>query len=215
MRVHQITRSFRPLIKIGLTGGIGSGKSTAADILGSLGADVIDADQVSRYVYEPDKDGFAAVINTFGVGIVGADGKIDRRALGQQVFATESARRRLEIAVWPVMEDEFRRRFTRAAKAGTSVVCLEAAILFEAKWNALVDEVWVITASKERVLSRLLDRDGLNEQQVTDRLNAQLPVAQKIKLADVVIENDSSIDHLQDTMTRAWFKMISRYKKPR
>ena len=202
------------MIKIGLTGGIGSGKSTAAGILESLGADVIDADQVSRLVCEPGKDGFAAVIDTFGEGIIGADGKIDRRTLGQRIFADESARRHLEVAVWPVMEDEFRRRFTRAAKAGTSVVCLEAAILFEAKWNAFVDEVWVVTTSNERVLSRLQDRDGLNEHQVVQRLDAQLAVSQKIRLADVVIENDSSINLLQDTVIRAWSKMISRYTPP-
>lgn len=185
-----------------------------AGILDGLGADVIDADQVSRDVYEPDRDGFTAVVDTFGDCIIGADGKINRRALGQLVFADESARRRLENAVWPVMELEFRRRFARADHAGAEVVCLEAAVLIEAKWNSLVDEVWVVSAPTAQVLNRLLDRDGLTEQQVADRLRTQLPVSKKIKIAGVVINNDGSIDHLREAVTRAWTGILERSRKP-
>lgn len=202
------------MIKLGLTGGIGSGKSTVAGILDGLGADVIDADQVSRDVYEPESDGFTAVVDTFGASVIGTDGKIDRRALGELVFTDDSARRRLENAVWPVMEREFRRRFTLADQAGAEVVCLEAAVLIEAKWNTLVDEVWVVAAPAAQVINRLLDRDGLTEQQVNDRLRAQLPVSQKIKIASVVINNDGSTDHLRESVILAWSELLDRSSRP-
>ena len=201
------------MIKVGITGGIGSGKSTIVGILEGLGASVIDADQVSRDLYQPDKDGFSAVVDMFGPEIVDVHGNINRQALGKIVFANESARRRLEGAVWPLMEREFHQRFDCGEQTGAEVIFLEAAILIEAGWDALMDEIWVVIAGKSRVMDRLRERDGFDEQQVADRLNAQLADAQKIELASAVFENDGSVGSLRETVTQAWSEILERSRK--
>ena len=132
---------------VGLTGGIGSGKSTVAAILAELGARVIDADRIGHDVYRPGTPGFDRVVEAFGRGVVAADGTIDRRALGAIVFADPAARARLNAIVHPLIAGDLAGTIARARADGfAGPIVIEAAILLEAGWRSLVDRVWVVTA---------------------------------------------------------------------
>jgi dephospho-CoA kinase len=200
------------MIKIGLTGNIGVGKAEAARALEALGATVIFADAVSRQVYEPGQAGFDAVVREFGEKVVGPDGRIDRKALAAIVFSSEEQRKRLESAVWPVMAEAVERQMADAEAKGAPAVALEAAVLFEAGWERLVDEVWTVVAPDRAVIERVGRRDGLSEDQVKARLKAQLPAEEKARRADRVIVNDGSLDGLREQVRRAWEEVAGQGK---
>jgi dephospho-CoA kinase len=192
------------MIKIGLTGPIGAGKGEAAKVLASLGICVVYADQVSRDLYEPGREGYAAVVETFGNSVLGEDGRIDRRILGEKVFASEAERRRLEAAVWPLMAREVERRFAEAEATGATGAALEAAVLFEAGWDVLVDEVWAVTAPEELLIARVKAREPLESGQIKARLKAQLTGEEKARRADRVVPNDGDLAALREQVQRAW-----------
>ncbi len=134
---------------VGLTGGIGSGKSTVSQILAELGAFVIDADKVGHEIYLPGKEAWRQVVAAFGRDILAADQTIDRKKLGAVVFASDEARKRLNAIVHPLMFQDIRQRVTeKRAEGFTKPVVVEAAILIEAHWLPLVDEVWVVVTGK-------------------------------------------------------------------
>ncbi|MDA0233287.1 MAG: dephospho-CoA kinase, partial [Chloroflexi bacterium] len=162
------------MFKIGLTGVIGSGKAEVASILASLGAAVIYADQISRQIYEPGDAGHQAVVDTFGEDVLDEDERIDRAALAAIVFGDEAQRRRLENAVWPVMAAVVEKRLAAAEAEGAPAAVIEAAVLFEAGWDRLVDEVWAVTADEAASVLRVRRRDGASEDQVRARMAAQL-----------------------------------------
>ena len=134
---------------IGLTGGIASGKSTVVELLQELGAATIDADRLGHQTYEPGTDTFAAVVAAFGGEIVAADGSIDRRALGGKVFGQPDQLKRLTDIVWPGIRSLAAAELQRLEAQGEQVAVLEAAVLIEAEWQDLVDEVWVVSVSAE------------------------------------------------------------------
>lgn len=188
---------------IGLTGGIGSGKSTVATMLAELGAQVIDADRIGHEAYRPGSDGFARVVEAFGPGVVAADGAIDRNALGAVVFADPDARARLNAIVHPLIAAEIA---ARVAAAGPSAVPLviEAAIMLEAGWRGLVDRVWVVSVGRETAIARTTVARGLSRAEVERRLGAQMPDAERRRLGNVVIENDGTFAELRAQVEAAW-----------
>jgi len=188
---------------VGLTGGIGSGKSTVAAILAELGAHVIDADKIGHEVYRPGTEGFRAVVEAFGAGVVGADGTIDRRALGAIVFADDAARMRLNALVHPLIGREIARRID-AARAEERPIVIEAALLLEAGWRPLIDMVWLVSVPRETAIARLMAARGLTRVEVERRLDAQMTDAARRPLADVVIENDGSPEALRTQVESAW-----------
>ena len=192
------------MLKIGLTGVIGAGKAEVARILASLGAVAVYADEVSRAVYEPGEAGFRAIVDVFGSGVLDRDGRIDRRALGAKVFASEPERRKLEAAVWPVIAEALSRRLAEAEQGGATAAVIEAAVLFEAGWDRLVDEVWTVTAPETALVERVGARDGLSADQVRARMKAQLPAAEKEKRADRVVRNDGTLENLREHVEKAW-----------
>jgi dephospho-CoA kinase len=192
------------MIKIGLTGVIGSGKAEVANILASLGAAVIFADEISRRIYEPGDAGHQAVVNTFGEEVLDEDERIDRAALAAIVFGDESQRRRLEAAVWPVMAAVVKKEMTTAEAEGAPAVAIEAAVLFEAGWDLMVNEVWTVTTREETSVQRVGRRDGLNGEQVKARMAAQLSADEKAKRADRVIPNDGSLEDLREIVEKVW-----------
>ncbi len=196
------------MIKIGVTGGIGSGKAEVAKIMASLGAAVVFADQVSRRIYEPGDAGHQAVVDTFGEQILDEDERIDRAALAAIVFGDDAERERLEQAVWPVMAKVVERDFAAAGENGAEVVVLEAAVLFEAGWEGLVDEVWTVTTSEDVAVERVRRRDGLTEEQVRARMAAQLSAADKASKADRVIVNDGTLEELEESVERLWREVV-------
>ena len=195
---------------IGLTGGIASGKSLVSQQLAELGAVIIDADKVGHETYRQGSEAYRAVVEAFGRDVVGADGEIDRRALGGKVFGDPEARRRLEEIVWPAIRQVVQQRLAGLRDQGTSVVVLEAAVLIEASWTDLVDEVWLVEASPETVRGRLADRNGLTAEQAQARIRAQLTNEKRRPYAQVIIENDGSLDDLRRVVDEAWSKVAAR-----
>lgn len=195
---------------VGLTGGIGAGKSTVAAILTELGARVIDADRIGHEVYRPGSAGFARVVEAFGPGVVGADGAIDRRALGALVFADPAARARLNALVHPLIAAEVGRRVAAARAEGfAGPLVVEAAVLLEAGWRPLVDRVWVVSTRREHAIARIMAARGLTREEVEQRLDAQMPDSERRRHADLVIENDGSPAALRAAVEAAWDTLVS------
>jgi dephospho-CoA kinase len=199
------------MLVIGLVGGIGSGKSVASAMLAELGAEVINADLVGHEVYEPTKPGFDAIVAEFGAGIVGDDGRIDRKKLGPIVFADGAKLDRLNAIVHPLIRAEIERRIGRARDRGeVRVVVVEAAILLEAGWRSLVDQVWVISARREDVVERLATQRGMAASETDARMAKQMTDAERRAVADVVIENVGSLDDLRARLAGLWQAVAPR-----
>ena len=201
------------LLTIGLTGGIASGKSTAARYLGELGAHVIDADRLGHRAYEPDTPAFKQVVAAFGDAVVAADGTINRRALGAKVFGQPSELKELTDIVWP----EIRRLAdleieAERARCPDGVVVLEAAVMIEAGWQHSVDEVWVVAVGPEVAIERAMARDGLSADEVRARLNAQTSNAEHRRHADVLIDNSAGLDELRAQLDRQWKRVADTHE---
>ncbi|HZR85040.1 MAG TPA: dephospho-CoA kinase [Candidatus Binatia bacterium] len=196
---------------IGLVGGIGSGKSTVAGLLAGLGGAVIDADAIGHGVYRAGTPGFEAVVAAFGPEIVGADGEIDRRRLGAIVFGDEARLRELNGIAHPLIRAEIARRIAALRAEGRSpAVVVEAAILLEAGWRDLVDEVWVVSTGKERVIARIEEQRGLSAPDIEARMARQMADATRRAAADLVIENDGSLAELEQRVSEAWRRRVAR-----
>lgn len=194
---------------IGLTGGIGSGKSTVSHLLATLGAFVIDADKVGHEIYLPGKEAWHKVIEAFGRDILAVDQTIDRKKLGAIVFGNEDARKRLNAIVHPLMFHDIKRRIEeKRAEGFTAPIVVEAAVLIEANWLPLVDEVWVVVTGKSAVLERLAAQRGLSAQDTEARIASQLSDAERVKYAHVVISNDGSLEDLRAQVTHAWQRLV-------
>ncbi|MBI3304157.1 MAG: dephospho-CoA kinase [Deltaproteobacteria bacterium] len=194
---------------IGLTGGIGSGKSTVSQILAGLGAFVIDADKVGHEIYLPGKEAWQQVTAAFGRDILAADQTIDRKKLGAIVFGSEEARKKLNAIVHPLMFKDTGRRITeKRAEGFTQPIVVEAAILIEANWLPLVDEVWVIVTGKSAVVERVAAQRGLSAQDTEARIASQLADAERLKHANLVIPNDGSREELEQKVREAWGRVV-------
>ncbi len=190
---------------IGLTGGIASGKSTAAAYLGEKGASVIDADKLGHQAYEPDTDAFAQVVAAFGPEVVGADGLIDRKVLGGKVFGDPAALDRLTGIIWPEIGRLALAEFevARAARPDAPIV-LEAAVMLEAGWEPMVDEVWVVIVEPDTAVARATARDGVEEEAVRKRIAAQLSNDERRAKADIVIDNSGDEAALLAQLDAQW-----------
>ncbi|MCK4368605.1 MAG: dephospho-CoA kinase [Dehalococcoidales bacterium] len=192
---------------IGLTGGIGSGKSTVSGFLKELGAVIIDADRVGHEVLKPDSGAWREVVAAFGKEILTPDGDIDRRKLGEIVFANNEALARLNQIMHPRIYALVKALIEEYRQQGVGVVVLEAPVLLEAGRPSLldeVDEVWVTVAPESTVLKRLKKKLGLSEPESLARIRSQLPPEEKIKHADVVIDTDCSLDELKSRVKKLW-----------
>jgi len=198
-------------ITIGLTGGIGSGKSTAAKILAELGAPAIDADKVGHEIYQPGAPAYQELVDAFGDGILAPDRTIDRRKLGPIVFADPAALKRLNSIVHPKMFARMREMVAAMRRAGeTRPIVVEAAILVEANWQPLFDEIWLVTASRERVIERVERDRGLRPEQTEARIRAQLSDDERRKYATSLIRNDGTLEELRAAVTGLWQEALTR-----
>ena len=199
------------MIVIGLTGGIASGKSTVARLFTEHGAHVIDADLLGHRAYEPGASAFDAVVAAFGEDVVAEDGTIDRGALGQKVFGKPEELERLTGIVWPAIRmmaaDEID---AVRAKRANSVVVLEAAVLFEAGWDDLVDEIWVTVVERATAVQRAVARSGLTPEQVEARIDSQLSNEERKRRAQVVIENEGDEAALALRVGALWTQLEAR-----
>ncbi len=192
---------------IGLTGGIGSGKSTVSQVLADLGAVILDTDKVGHEALKPGSEVRERVIHEFGQGIVTAGGDIDRARLGELVFNDHEARARLNRIMHPFMYNMVKAQLEEYRRKGVSVVVMEAPLLIEAGWTSLVDEIWVTVAPEATVLRRLRERSGLSQKEARARIQAQLPAEERIKHADVVIDTDCSLDELKERVKERWRRL--------
>lgn len=194
------------MLRIGLTGGIGSGKSTVAALLAARGALVVDADRIAREVVEPGTPGLAAVVGAFGPGVLTADGALDRAALASIVFADPEARARLDGIVHPLVRA---RAEEVVAQAPTdAVVVQDVPLLVETGQAGRYDLVLVVEADLESRLARLVQR-GLGEDDARARIAAQATDEQRRAVADVVLDNSGSPDALAEQVDRFWTERVA------
>lgn len=196
-----MSRRWPEVTVIGLTGNIGTGKSTVTRMLADLGATVIDADTLAHEVIAPGTPGWQQVVDAFGPEIVAADGTIDRARLAAIVFSDPAALARLEAIVHPLVIQEADRRI-RAIRRG--VVVIEAIKLIESGMYRDCDALWVVTARPEQQLERLVRERGMSATEVQRRMAAQPPQSEKVTLADVVIDNSGTPEETRAQVEAAW-----------
>jgi dephospho-CoA kinase len=199
---------------IGLTGGIGSGKSTVARILGELGAAVIDADKVGHEAFNPGTEIWQEVKKEFGDKILAPTGEIDRKKLAEIVFNNPPSLERLNQITHPRMYKIVEKQIEEYRRKGAVAAVLEAALLIEAKWTPLVDETWVTYAPEPVVIKRVQARSGLSEHQALARIRSQMTLQQWMKYASVVINNDGDLDKLKAAVKEQWDRLLSNKKAP-
>jgi dephospho-CoA kinase len=192
---------------IGLTGGIGSGKSTVAQFLAEMGAVIIDADKIGHEALKPDTEIWHEVVSAFGRQILTPDGNINRHKLGEIVFDNPESLLKLNQIMHPRMYDRVQARLKRYQRKGVSVVVLEAPLLLEADWASLVDEVWVTVAAETTVLKRLQKRNRLSKAEILARLRSQLPTEKRLGQANVIIDTDCSLDELKAKIAKLWQRL--------
>ena len=200
------------MLVIGLTGGIASGKTTVSGILKELGACVLDADRVGHEAYLPNTQTWREVVAAFGEEILTPDNEIDRGKLGALVFKVPANMKKLTDIMWPRMYDMVSERIEEQRKKGAVVMVVEAAVLLEAKWDPLTDEVWVAVAPEKTVIERLRESKGMTEEQARDRISAQMSPEERMKRADVVIHNDSGLGELREKVLEAWKSRVEQRK---
>lgn len=199
------------MLTIGLTGGIGAGKSAVTKILAGLGAPIIDADKVGHAIYEPGGPAYPDMVAAFGEGILAADGTIDRKKLGPIVFADPAALKRLNAIVHPKMFARMREMVAETRAAGErKPIVIEAAVLVEANWQPLFDEIWLVVTSRERVIARIERDRGLKPEQTEARIRAQLSDDERRKHASTVITNDGTLEELQAKLGELWQATLAR-----
>lgn len=190
---------------IGLTGGIGSGKSTVSKILADLGAFVIDADKVGHEIYLPGKGAWQQISAAFGQDILAEDQTIDRKKLGAFVFSSAEALKQLNMIVHPIMFKEIEQRIRAKRDGGyASPIVVEAAILIEANWLPLADEVWVVVTDRNVVIDRVAEQRGMTAKDTEARIASQLSNQERLKYATVVIHNNGSLEDLQLQIQQVW-----------
>ena len=195
---------------IGLTGGIASGKSTVAQALGDRGAYIIDADKLGHTAYLAGSGAFDQVVAAFGTDIDADDGEIDRRKLGGKVFGNEAALRQLTDIVWPSIRAMAEKEIADAQRSAPErIVVLEAAVLIEADWLDLADQIWVTVVKPAVAIERACARDNLSEDAVRTRLDAQLSNDERGSYADHVIDNSSDEAHLLAQVESLWAHVSS------
>ncbi|MCY7401020.1 MAG: dephospho-CoA kinase [Nocardioides sp.] len=194
------------MVTVGLTGGIGSGKSTVADLLASYGAVLIDADVLAREAVAAGTPGLAAVAEEFGTGVLGPDGSLDRGLLGSVVFADPVRRERLEAIVHPYVRR--RSRDIAAAAPTDAVVVHDVPLLVELGLKDQYDVVVVVDVEEQTQFRRLISSRGLTEVEARARIDAQVTRGQRLAAADFVVNNDGDLELLRDRVGVLWSDLL-------
>ncbi|MBZ3762838.1 dephospho-CoA kinase [Bacillus cereus] len=180
-------------VVIGLTGGIASGKSTVSEMFRELSIPVIDADVIAREVVEQGKPAYNKIVEVFGAEVLQQDGELDRPRLGSIVFYNEEKRLQLNKIVHPAVREEMNRKKEMYIKEGMQAVVLDIPLLFESKLTSLVDRILVVAVKPHTQFERLMKRNNFSEEEATARIQSQMPLEEKVKNADEVINNDGTI----------------------
>ncbi len=197
------------MIVAGLTGGIASGKSTVAGIFKRAGAELIDADIIARQVVAPGLPAWQAIVDQFGTGVIASDGGIDRVRLGEMVFQDGGLRQRLEQIVHPRVRAAIDDRMQHLRQSSPhGVVIQDIPLLFETGMTRGLAEVIVVYVTEEVQLKRLMQRDGIDARQARARIDAQMPLSQKRRLATLVIDNSKDIAATEQQTLKIYSRLI-------
>ena len=192
------------MVVIGLTGGIGAGKSEVSRILAGHGAVIIDTALLGHEAYAPGTAPWRAVVQAFGRDILLPDAQIDRKILGDIVFSDPEALDQLNGIMRPALNSMITERIRDAGRQGYRVVVLDSATLVEAGWTEYADEVWLTTAPRDTIFERLRKRSGLSIKAIVERMESQLSDEERRAHADVVIENDGTLTDLRNAVEALW-----------
>ncbi|MEN0063282.1 MAG: dephospho-CoA kinase [Myxococcota bacterium] len=182
---------------VGLTGGIGTGKSTVARILDELGASVIDADQVAREVVAPGSEGLRQIVEAFGQEVLTANGTLNRAAMRQRIVRDSNAKATLEAITHPLIATHILKWIEAEREKGTPVAVVEAALMVETGSYRRYPHVWVVSANEETQVARVMSRDGVSESDARAIVNSQWPMAKKEAVATCIIRNDGDLNSLR------------------
>lgn len=213
MSQEKVSTTGMPVI-VGLTGGIASGKSTVSAYFAKLGVTIIDADLIAREVVEPGTEGFEAIKETFGAQVLAEDGSLDRKALGAVIFNDAEKRSQLNAIVHPAVATRMLELAQAAGNKGSRWVIYDAALLVENGAQHWLPEIIVVSASTASQLQRIMQRDELSADEASARINSQLPLQDKVKVATHVIDNDGTLEHTWDQTKRIFEELTDRYGTP-
>jgi len=201
----------RKFLLVGLTGGIGTGKSTVSTLLRQLGCEIIDADVLAREVVGPGQPALATIAAEFGPDVVTADGALDRKRLGAIVFANPERRRRLEAITHPAIRERFQARLTELAEKGfVGIVIYDAPVILEAgNYQSYIERLIVVVTDEATQLARVGGRDGTDEAENRRKIASQMPLAEKAKLADYVIDNSGDREATAAQVRRVFAALMS------
>jgi len=192
------------MLVIGLTGGIGTGKTQVSEMLEKLGAAIVNADLLGHQIYVPQSEGWREVVEVFGEEVLAPNGEIDRTKLGSIVFGDPEALKKLNAITHPKIYALADESLKKLSEEGSEVAVLEAALLIEAKWTPLVNEVWVTTAPEQDVVKRIQERNGFTEEAIQSRIASQMTQEERITHADVIIENEGDLTELKTKIHKLW-----------
>lgn len=199
------------MLVVGLTGGIGAGKSTVSRLFARLGAEIIDADAIAREVVALDPAVRDELVATFGEEILASDGSLNRRELGRRAFQDEHSRRRLNDILHPPILTKTQQALEKLRRRGyDGIVVVDAALLVECRTLEMVDQLVVVTAPMDLRRQRIKHSQGLSDQEIDQRMAAQLTDEEKAKLADHLIVNDGTLDGLRDRVGQVWDRLLER-----
>ena len=195
---------------VGLTGGIGCGKSEAAKYLCSLGAKHIDADAISRSLTAEGGSALPELRRIFGDGIFNDDGSLNRRALGDLVFSDVGSKRALEGVIHPLVQRQVMDEIAAASAAGIPVTILDVPLLFETGMDVLCDETWTMSVAPEVQVRRVCVRDGMTEEQARARIAGQLPMEERNARSNKVINSDRPVEKTQAELNALYMQLLRR-----
>ncbi|AGL01108.1 dephospho-CoA kinase [Desulfoscipio gibsoniae] len=199
------------MLIVGLTGNIGSGKSSVARLLKEMGARVIDTDQVAREVVAPGTPGLQQIIDHFGTGVLNADGALDRPKMAQIVFNDTNALKRLNSIVHPAIRAQLLKAIADYRdNPDAPLMVIEAPLLIETQLFKLVDQVWMVTVDAKTQIQRVIKRDAVTAEQVSSRLAAQMPQEDKLPYAQRVIDNSGTPEATLQQVRQIWSDAIDR-----
>ena len=193
---------------IGLTGGIGSGKTSVAAKLRALGARVFDADEAAKNAVLPGTEGFFKVVESFGPQIVDADGKLNRMALAEIVFNDKESLKRLEEIIHSYVWQETDKFLKACQQSGERAAILDIPLLIECGWHQKVDEVWLVVLPVEKQIMRTMERSGMTAEAVRARIDAQMSIDEKKKHATLIIDNSGAWKETEKQVIAAWEKAV-------
>ncbi len=193
------------MLRIGLTGGMGTGKATVAKMCARRGALVVDADELAREAVRPGRRAWRLIVKAFGKGILKTDRSIDRRALAAVVFSDPRKLKRLNAIVHPPVKREMRARLARAAREGKYALAVaNVPLLFEAGLEGGFDKTIVVACPREEQVARCVERDGLSRREISRRIRMQMPLAEKIRRSDYLIDNGGTLDNTERQVGNVW-----------